>query len=194
MKKSIHFVHVIIAALCILSSSQLKPVNSNEYGRRSSRSGSMVNTPDHKIASNVPIGTLCLLDDVDEHTILTATSIDDSYTIRMSPSNSSSSFDTPPDTLPPVPPRILKHKKHSILDTTSLSSSIAPPSMLTQSSPMSFENNFVHSDSLKNVSKSIASMRTTPPLLLPPPLQNAVAKCVSVESEVCHVFLLFCFL
>lgn len=168
-------------------SQQLKPVNSNEYGRRSSRSGSMVNLPDHNsIVNNVPVGTLCLLDDVDEHTILTATAIDDSYTIRMSASNSSSSFDTPPDTLPPVPPRIMKHKKHSQLDT-SLTSSVAPLPLatLTQPSPMSFESNFVHSDSLKIASKTIASMRTTPPLLLPPPLKNlSAANNGSPESEV----------
>lgn len=184
--------HLIIAALlCILSSQQLKPVNSNEYGRRSSRSGSMVSPPDHKTPTNVPVGTLCFVEDDDEHTILTATETDDSYTIRMSASNSSTStsFDTPPDTLPPVPPRVMKHKKHLVLDT-SLTSSVAPLPLaaFTQSSPMSFENNFVHSDSLKNASKTIASMRTTPPLLLPPPLKNvSVANNVTAESEVCSL-------
>lgn len=175
-----------------VSSQQLKPVNSNEYGRRSSRSGSMVSPPDHTTTStNVPTGTLRLLDDVDEHTILTATAIDDSYTIRMSASNSSSSFDTPPDTLPPVPPRIMKHKKHSLLDTSLTSSSVVAPSLamsqFTQSSAMSFENNFVHSDSLKNASKqAIASMRTSPPLLLPPPLKNvSIENSVSAQPEVC---------
>lgn len=145
--------------------------------------------PDHKTPTNVPVGTLCFLEDDDEHTILTATATDDSYTIRMSASNSSTSFDTLPDTLPPVPPRIMKHKKHLVLDT-SLTSRVAPSPLgaFTQSSAMSFENNFVHSDSLKNASKTIASMRTTPPLLLPPPLKNvSVAKSVSAESEVCSL-------
>lgn len=143
----------------------------------------MVNTPDHKpVAANVPVGALCLLDDVDEHTILTATATDDSYTIRMSASNSSLSFDTPPDTLPPVPPRIMKHKKHSLLDT-SLTSSIAPSPM--SAFTQSFENNFVGRPP-KNTSQSIAAMRTSPPLLLPPPLKNiAVANSVSAGTEVC---------
>ncbi|XP_055317584.1 DENN domain-containing protein 1A isoform X3 [Sitodiplosis mosellana] len=78
----------------------LKPVNSTE-NRRSSRSGSLVNTPDHQAkSSTIPPGTLFPLDDVGESSPYLEARNDSSA------SNSTCSFDAPPDVLPPVPPRI----------------------------------------------------------------------------------------
>ncbi|XP_055317593.1 DENN domain-containing protein 1B isoform X10 [Sitodiplosis mosellana] len=80
--------------------SPLKPVNSTE-NRRSSRSGSLVNTPDHQAkSSTIPPGTLFPLDDVGESSPYLEARNDSSA------SNSTCSFDAPPDVLPPVPPRI----------------------------------------------------------------------------------------
>lgn len=56
--------------------------------RRSSRSGSLVSTPDHQ-SKTMPVGTLFSLDDVAEPSIELDSSV----------SNSSSSFDTPPDVM-----------------------------------------------------------------------------------------------
>lgn len=71
-----------------------------EHNRRSSRSGSLVNTPDHQpIQPNVPVGKLFSFDDSGGETSNYLEANDSSAT------NSSCSFDAPPD-VPPVPPRI----------------------------------------------------------------------------------------
>lgn len=77
----------------------MKPVNSLEHNRRSSRSGSLINTPDHQpMQSNVPVGKLCSFDDSSGETSNYLEANDSSAT-------SSCSFDALPDA-PPVPPRI----------------------------------------------------------------------------------------
>lgn len=70
-----------------------------EHKRRSSRSGSLVNTPDHQPKQmTVPVGKLFSFDDSGETSNYLEAN-DSSAT------NSSCSFDAPPD-VPPVPPRV----------------------------------------------------------------------------------------
>lgn len=72
-----------------------------EHNRRSSRSGSLINTPDHQpIQAHVPVGKLFSFDDSSGETSNYLGANDSSAT------NSSCSFDAPPDA-PPVPPRIV---------------------------------------------------------------------------------------
>lgn len=74
-----------------------------ENRRRSSRSGSLVNTPDHQPRQvNVPTGKLFSLGDDDDG----CESSNYLEANDSSATNSSCSFDAPPD-VPPVPPRIL---------------------------------------------------------------------------------------
>lgn len=70
-----------------------------EHKRRSSRSGSLVNTPDHQLKKiTVPVGKLFSFDD-------SGGSSNYLEANDSSATNSSCSFDAPPD-VPPVPPRI----------------------------------------------------------------------------------------
>lgn len=74
-----------------------------EHKRRSSRSGSLVNTPDHQAMQqvDVPVGKLFSFDDSSGETSNYLEANDSSAT------NSSCSFDAPPIDMPPmVPPRI----------------------------------------------------------------------------------------
>lgn len=161
----------------------------------------MVNTPDHK-SVNVPVGNLCLLDDIDEPP-------DESYPNNTSASsNSSSSFDIPPDASPPVPPRVVnaaplpKNQTGSqtvepllMIDSNNMAT-LPPPipnkpktfdplssTSKRSSSAMSFENNFVHTDSFSSA-KNVSTVRGTPPLIKPPPALAQIAKSACTEPEV----------
>lgn len=182
---------------------QLKPVNSVEYTRRSSRSGSLVSTPDHQPKNaSVPVGTLFLLDDLIEP------SMNDSETKDISASNSLSNFDTPPDTLPPIPPRLSNPPRNSRKEQLVIfdedDSNAAPPIPVARSKPKShqaasasmspiisspqsfaqcrmlFENNFVqnNTNTFNAMQKSV-----TPPLIEPPTLNSTMKSIDDVNSS-----------
>lgn len=161
----------------------MKPVSSAEHRRRSSRSGSLVNTPEHQTKpAPVPVGTLFSLGD-ETGNYLEATN-DSSGT------NSISSFDALPEVSPPVPPRIFNPPRNAktasndhliIIDTddnytepvpptpapaarTKSKMPPPPPTMTSHPSPppplkgrMSFENNFVQNTNSLNLQKNIAT-------------------------------------
>lgn len=172
---------------------QLKPVNSMEYARRSSRSGSLVNTPDHQAkASTIPTGTLFSLDDdAGESSYLEARN-------DSSASNSTCSFDAPPDVLPPVPPRITNPPPRNnrvatsdhliIIDTDDQIDTAPVPAArraktATQSPPppppphtkallnnrIGFENNFVQNTNSLNLKKNNTVVNRSESLIEPPP-------------------------
>lgn len=99
---------------------------------------------------NVPTGTLFSLGDMCESSNYLE-AIDSSAT------NSTCSFDNPPDVLPPVPPRLANPPRHNrisandhliIIDTDDTDSAPVPlartkPKLQTAKPRMSFENNFV---------------------------------------------------
>lgn len=173
----------------------MKPVNNTEYARRSSRSGSLVNTPDHQnyylaAKPGVPIGTLFSLDDVGESSNYYLEARNDS-----SASNSTSnSFDATPDVLPPVPPRITNPPSRSnriatsehliIIDTDdqtdaapvpvartkTKNATVAATVTSTQSNAnnrIGFENNFVQNTNSLNLQKNNINRSTS--LIEPPP-------------------------
>lgn len=145
---------------------QLKPSNSSDYGRRSSRSGSLVNTPDHKPLHNQ---LLSAQDDADN-----------AYRIRTPESSTSSygsGFDTPPSTSPPVPPRTYNPPSHRRTSNTLLiidtDEQLPPP--IPQKPNHSkiidpFDNHNVNSQK-RNANVTVKS-RATPPLLIPPTMIN----------------------
>lgn len=107
-----------------------------EHKRRSSRSGSLVNTPDNQPKQmNIPDGTLFSLDDADEGSNYLETN-DSSAT------NSTCSFDTPPY----VPPRItnppprnarIAAREHLIIVDSNVSVDTVPiPATRTRASKM----------------------------------------------------------
>ncbi|XP_031630158.1 uncharacterized protein LOC116345160 isoform X2 [Contarinia nasturtii] len=180
----------------------LKPVNSTEYTRRSSRSGSLVNTPDHQhynltTKPNVPVGS----DDVGESSNYYLEARNDS-----SASNSTSnSFDVPPDVLPPVPPRITNPPPRSnriatsehliIIDTddhtdaapvpvarTKTKSATVAAAVNTSSSQshanyrIGFENNFVQNINSLNLQNKNNVNRSTSLIEPPPPPRSQIHK------------------
>ncbi|XP_031630159.1 DENN domain-containing protein 1B isoform X3 [Contarinia nasturtii] len=182
--------------------SPLKPVNSTEYTRRSSRSGSLVNTPDHQhynltTKPNVPVGS----DDVGESSNYYLEARNDS-----SASNSTSnSFDVPPDVLPPVPPRITNPPPRSnriatsehliIIDTddhtdaapvpvarTKTKSATVAAAVNTSSSQshanyrIGFENNFVQNINSLNLQNKNNVNRSTSLIEPPPPPRSQIHK------------------
>lgn len=172
----------------------MKPVNSTEYKRRSSRSGSLVNTPDHQTKhSIVPVGHLFALDNVGETSGYLEAN-DSSAT------NSTCSFDAPPDQVPPVPPRITNPPRNPrlttsdhliIIDTddttdmppvpvartktkfyTSMSAPTPPPPPNRHPNfNIGFENNFVLNANSLNIQKNNGVGRA-PPFIEPPPLNH----------------------
>lgn len=175
---------------------QLKPVNSTEYTRRSSRSGSLVNTPDHQLkSSTIPTSAFFSLNDVGESSNYLEAKNDSSA------SNSTCSFDAPPDVLPPVPPRLTnpppsRHNRIAssehliIIDTddqvdtvpvpavrTKIKSTQPPPPPMTNNTVtkpsamdnrIGFENNFVQTTNTLNLKKSnVVANRVS--LIEPPP-------------------------
>lgn len=158
--------------------------------RRSSRSGSLVNTPDHQAkSSTVPIGTLFSLDDVGESSNYLEARNDSSA------SNSTCSFDAPPDVLPPaVPPRItnppprnnrIATSEHLIIIDTDDQVDVAPvpvartktkPTMTNNSVPklaannrIGFENNFVQNANSLNLKKNNVVVNRTKSAIIEPP-------------------------
>lgn len=165
-----------------------------EYTRRSSRSGSLVNTPDHQAKSaTIPTGTLFSLDDdVGESSHYLEARNDSSA------SNSTCSFDAPPDVLPPVPPRVtnppprnnrIATSEHLIIIDTDDQIDTAPipvarrTKTATQSPPppppphtkallsnrIGFENNFVQNTNSLNLKKNNTVMNRSESLIEPPP-------------------------
>lgn len=171
---------------------QLKPSNNSDYGQRSSRSGSLVNTPDHK-PSHIPVNQLNVaLDDVDN-----------SYQIRTPESSNCSSgsgFDTPPSTSPPVPPRIHNPPSYRrqlntlvIIDTDE---QLPPP--IPQKPNHSkiidpFENNHnVNSQKTRNSNTTTTlKSRASPPLLIPPSMINKSVVALNVSFvKIIFIFIL----
>lgn len=142
----------------------MKPVNSLEHKRRSSRSGSLVNTPDHHQpvqSSNVPVDKLFSFDDSSGETSNYLEANDSSAT------NSSSSFDAPPD-VPPVPPRISNPpprnnrtatSEHLIIIDTDDNMDVAPiPGIRTKASKMQMPMTII------NNTTTTAATKAKPPI------------------------------
>lgn len=172
-----------------------------EHKRRSSRSGSLVNTPNHQPKQmNVPVGTLFSLDDAGETSSYLEAN-DSSAT------NSTCSFDAPPD-VPPVPPRItnppprntrIADSEHLIIIDTDINTDTVPipaarakaaskmqinntMTTATAAKPpifnrnAGFENSFVSNINSLNIQKNDSGMnraRATPHIVPPPkPINN----------------------
>lgn len=177
----------------------MKPVNSTDY-RRSSRSGSLVHTPDHQAKpSNVRAETMFYLGGERE-----SSNYLDPIANESSTTNSSNSFDAPPDALPPIPPRILNPPRNSriandhliIIDTDDVTDTVPVPvpvaRMKTKSmtpstvvqNRFSFENDFV-ANPLNSQMNRVANR----PFIEPPrKLQNNKLNTTneSKSSEVCR--------
>lgn len=118
-----------------------------EYTRRSSRSGSLVITPDHHVKPSV--SALLAVDDAGESSNYLE-AINSSST-----TNNTCSFDAPPDILPPIPPRITNPPRNMHITTsenliiidTDDQNDVAPipvartKTSMTKTQPQTFGNN-----------------------------------------------------